>query len=379
MSLRGPTASAIRAANRNAVGGGKKRCTKGKPCSATCIAANEDCLVGLAEPISQSTTKVVAMIQRRKGGGAAPAAATTQPTLQELSARITQAGKEYVDASGTPQAAAKKAAFEKAKADYAKAKEAAAAKATPASSSQADEMKSYLPGNYKSTRGLTADQDDKVERATNSVDRRINSTLESRQYYDSKTNAINRAQNERIVAPFQKLNNDEKASIALYGQDGVQYYRMVNQLLRRGQMEDSTPEKVNMAQFISKNLQAGLEKMPAAQPQELQRAVSGRSASGLGTLKVGDVIEDKGFGSYTDKGSPVLNQFVKSDRENAIIRVLKPKTSRYVAPVMEYDTEGEHLSMPNTKYRLVSVEPEGFYSRRTNGYLPQYTFEEVIE
>ena len=63
-----PTASAIRAANRNAVGGARKRCRKGKNCSATCIDAGKGCLVGLPEPVSQATTKVRNMLQQRMQG-----------------------------------------------------------------------------------------------------------------------------------------------------------------------------------------------------------------------------------------------------------------------------------------------------------------------
>jgi len=376
-----PTASAIRTANRNAVGGGRKRCRKGKNCSATCIDAGKDCLVGLPEPVSQATTKVAAMLQQRQGaGGTAPTApqAAPQPTLQELSARVTQAGKDYVNASGTPQAAAKKAEFEKAKADYAKAKEAAAQPASKPSS-QADEMKSYLPGNYKSTRGLTADQDERVDKAAQMTNYRIEKRLNERQFYDDATNAKIKAANQEVVAPFQKMNDNEKAALSLYGQDGVKYYQQVNQLLRSGKMEDSTPDKVKMAEFISGNLRTGLEKLPPAKVEELGRAVTGNYATGLAKLKPGDVIEDKGFGSYTNKGNPVYDQFFKRDHPNAAIRILNPRTAREVAPVMEYNQEGEHISLPGTRYRLVDIQEQGVYSRKTGGYIPQYTFEEISE
>jgi len=368
MSAKGPTASAIRAANRSAVGGGRKRCRKGKNCSATCIDANKDCLVGLPEPVSVATSKVAKMLQEKQGGEA-PAAATpapTQgaPTLQDLSKRISQAREEYEDAYGTPNQAAAKAKFDKAIADYEDAK--AAASGAPTASP------------VKSSRGLTPDQDEKVDSAARMTNYRIDKRLNERQFYDDETNAKIRAQNEKVVAPFQKMNENEKAALALYGQDGVKYYQQVNQMLRSGQMEGSTPDKVKMAEFISGNLRSGLEKLPPAKAEELQRAVSGNFAQGFGKLRVGDVIEDKGFGSYTDKGSTTLNQFIKADQPNAVIRILKPKSAREVAPVMEYNSEGEHISLPGTKYRLVSIDEQGFYSRKV-GNVPQYTFEEVSE
>jgi len=72
-----PKESRIAAAKRNAVGGKRKRCTKGKNCSAACIAANMVCLVDLpwAGP---SLTKVAQVIQKKKAGQTA-AAPPAQP------------------------------------------------------------------------------------------------------------------------------------------------------------------------------------------------------------------------------------------------------------------------------------------------------------
>lgn len=67
-----PKESRIARAKAAAVGGKRKRCTKGKNCSAACIAANMVCLVDLpwAGP---SLTKVSQTIQQKKTGGMAPA------------------------------------------------------------------------------------------------------------------------------------------------------------------------------------------------------------------------------------------------------------------------------------------------------------------
>jgi hypothetical protein len=229
----------------------------------------------------------------------------------------------------------------------------------------------------KTTRGLTTEQEERIATAARMTDYRINKRLEERQNYDDATNAKIKAQNQAVVAPFQKMSADEKASLALYGQDGVKFYQQVNQMLRSGQMEDSSPEKVRMAEFISGNLRSGLEKLPPAKVEELGRAVTGNFATGLATLKPGDIIQDKGFGSYTDRGNPVYDQFFRKDQPNAAIRILNPKTAREVAPVMEYTREGEHISLPGTRYKLVDVQEKGVYSRKTGGYIPQYTFEEV--
>jgi tRNA A-37 threonylcarbamoyl transferase component Bud32 len=70
MNYSQPTASSIRAAKSRAVGGGPKRCTKGKNCSATCIDPREDCLVEIPEPIGVATSKVAKLLQKVKASPA---------------------------------------------------------------------------------------------------------------------------------------------------------------------------------------------------------------------------------------------------------------------------------------------------------------------
>jgi len=69
-----PRESRIAAAKRNAVGGKRKRCTKGKNCSAACIAAHMICLVDLPW-VGSALTKAKAQIQAAKKNAPAPAAA----------------------------------------------------------------------------------------------------------------------------------------------------------------------------------------------------------------------------------------------------------------------------------------------------------------
>jgi hypothetical protein len=226
-------------------------------------------------------------------------------------------------------------------------------------------------------KSLNEDQQEKVSTATRMTNYRIDKRLNERQFYDDETNAEIKKASQEVVAPFEKMKPNEKAALSLYGQDGVKYYAQVNGLLRNGNFEGSTPEKKQMAEFIAGNLRTGLEKLPPAKVEQLERAVSGNFATSLGKLKPGDIIEDKGFGSYTNKGAPVRDTFFKKDQPNAAIRIVNPKTAREVAPVMEYSREGEHISMPGTRYRLVDVVEKGVYSRKTMGYIPQYTFEEV--
>ena len=60
-----PTVSEIRTAKRQAVGGGRKRCKRGKNCSAACIQAGMVCLVEMPESAGVSLGKVSNFLQNR--------------------------------------------------------------------------------------------------------------------------------------------------------------------------------------------------------------------------------------------------------------------------------------------------------------------------
>jgi len=211
---------------------------------------------------------------------------------------------------------------------------------------------------------------------------RIDRQLNSRQFYDPETNAKIRAQSEARLKPFMDLDDDEKASLHLYGTDTIapgstsaKYYAITNKMLRGTDIKNVSPEHLEMAKFISQKLSSALKKLPA-EVKDLDRAVSGNVVASLANLKPGDVFEDKGFGSYTDQGTPTLNTFMSENGPNAVI-TMRSKTARRVAAVMEYEGEGEHISLPGTKYKLVEMKEKGVYSRKAGGYVPQYIFEEV--
>ena len=100
-----PTASAIRSAKASAVGGGPKKCVKGKSCSATCIAANEECLVELPEPVQAQMRKMAQYIlsRREKEGNAVIEGSDDDITLGravgDVGRHLTQEGK-YQRGSG---------------------------------------------------------------------------------------------------------------------------------------------------------------------------------------------------------------------------------------------------------------------------------------
>ena len=175
------------------------------------------------------------------------------------------------------------------------------------------------------------------------------------------------------MKPYTKLSGDEKASIQMYGAAGVreQIYDEMNMKLRTG--KEPSEDKKEAVEFTTQHLKNALDKLPDTKG-EFYRAMSGAGAQSLLGLQPGAVIEDKGFGSYSDRGGPNISPFISRDSEN-VVMVVQGKTFKNVSPVMPYQ-EGEHLSRPETKLRLVRVDPEGYYSKKV-GHIPTYHFEEV--
>ena len=61
----GRSASQIESAKRRAVGGRKKRCVKGKSCSATCIASNKICLVEIPWVSANNISKIATLVKSK--------------------------------------------------------------------------------------------------------------------------------------------------------------------------------------------------------------------------------------------------------------------------------------------------------------------------
>lgn len=219
---------------------------------------------------------------------------------------------------------------------------------------------------------LNEEQQDKVKDASRLLSKRVERRL-GKSPFDDELDTTTDKYKENIdrMRPYMSLPDEQKSAINLYGQDGTQYYAMLNRQLRTGDMEGLTPEDVEMNKFIHKNLTDALSTLPPKNG-DVFRAVSGAGADQLANLKPGDVYEDKGFGSYSDNQRSI-GMFIKRDKSNAVITV-RSSTARNVSPVMEYD-EGEHLSLPGTKYKLVEVSSS--YSGKLEKDIPHYIFEEV--
>jgi len=370
-----PTASAIRTANRNAVGGGRKRCRKGKNCSAACIDSGKDCLVGLPEPVSVAVSKVAQKVKERQGGGPVGMPAAPELTgvakiqkvaddgrLKKLENTAEEYKKRWADTIGKGDAEKTKGAF----ATYQFVKK------------EYDDFKKEYDDKYnrpvaKSPKELMSQESKRVR---DRIEDRINSGL----FYDKETNARWKAAREETFKNFKKLSDGQLAALGLYGENQNKYYMDVNRFLRTGSMEGIPAERQQIVRNIASNLNGALNKLPASSETNFERAVSGPGARGLRGLKVGDIIEDKGFGSYTTAGkSSTLDQFFRQGEDNALMRVTS-RNARNVAPVMEFQREAEHIMRPGTRLRVTEVieaNAPGANRSRKVGSTPTYIFEEV--
>jgi hypothetical protein len=161
----------------------------------------------------------------------------------------------------------------------------------------------------------------------------------------------------------------------MYGAAGnkEQIFDAMNMKLRTGQ--EPPDEKREAVEFTIQNLKAALNKLPDVKG-EFYRAVSKGGARAIQGLGLGTIIEDRGFGSYSDEGGPNISPFIDSKSKDNIVMVVQGKRMKNVSPVMPYP-EGEHLSAPGTKLRLTRIEEKGTWSQKINDYVPTYYFEEV--
>lgn len=181
-----------------------------------------------------------------------------------------------------------------------------------------------------------------------------------------------KAAKERMK-PYSDLPPDEKAAVQMYGAEGnrEKIFSDLNAKLRSG--KEPPDEKKDAVAFTEAHLKKALDKLPDTEGK-FYRAICCEGANAFEGLKPGDVIADKGFGSYADRGGSKVAPFLSTSDKNIVV-ILNGKTLKNVSPIMPYQ-EGEHLTRPGTKMRLVDVQEKGFYSRKV-GDVMTYVFEEV--
>lgn len=321
-------ASKIKVAKAGKVAGTiRKICLKGKNCSATCIAASKICLVSLSPPVSDASNKMAKFLKSRQKPGGSFTKATSQLKT--------------------------------------KAQATSPLPPTPPRAQVAD----ILDAN-----GFGKTVRDKVKY-------QIDSQLNVRKQFFSK-------EPEKLAAyikknePYLTLTDDQLEALGLYGTEfpikgwpgGKALYRDLNKVLRTGNTKGFSEEELKVISYTVGNLEQALKGVPPV-PKDLYRGLSATNAKTFKNMKAGDEIIDDGFASFSDE-ERLAQKFVKDD---GAMLVVKSKTARDVSPVMPTQ-EGEHIALPGTKYKVVSVIPDGFskYNRTGPSFqVPLITLEEI--
>lgn len=190
----------------------------------------------------------------------------------------------------------------------------------------------------------------------------------------------------RQFAPYIALSEDQLSAIGAYTSE---WDLNMNSLLREGSMKFSydqilknkeTPSEAQVKKAIA-DLTSALESLPAAPEATYSRAVSGSLSSPdsidreatqfikqLQALEPGDTLEDPGFSSFTSGGAPVIDRFLKGDRDSNqnIVFEVKSGGMKNISPISKYENEKEHMLPPGTKFRVVGKRTG--YSRNVGNH-----------
>lgn len=223
-------------------------------------------------------------------------------------------------------------------------------------------------------------------------DGRLNKALGGTPFDDADPNSDTYKQAFPRLQRYMEMTPDQKTALGMYGENVHEYYKLLNNRLRLGVHGDSDPETGPLLDYMQEHLGGALGRIDPTEaqgstrftngeemfvPGSFNRAVTGDFAKQLANLQVGDELEDRGYGSYTDRGGPTLDMFLsnKEDVANAVIRLAEGSKLRNISPVTEYN-EGEHIAMPGSRFRVKSIDPKGHYSRKA-GDVPLYVLEMI--
>lgn len=221
-------------------------------------------------------------------------------------------------------------------------------------------------------------------------DGKINRALGGSPFADADPNSDTYKQQFPRLQRYMEMTPDQKTALGMYGENVQGYYRLLNSRLRGRSGAPRDQETSQLLDYMQEHLNGALNRIDPTEargvqfadgpeytiPGNFSRAVSGTTAKELAGLKVGDELEDKGFGSYTDQGPRTLDMFLNEDPDtlNAVIRLAEGSKLRDISPITEYD-EGEHIATPGSRFKVKSIDPEGYFSRKVGKKIPLYVLE----
>ena len=189
--------------------------------------------------------------------------------------------------------------------------------------------------------------------------------------YEDETNRYSAAQ-----AASNRLGDRELGSIAAYTND---IHRPLNQIMRGQELsrQDSGLENVSAIKDVAQNLYRGLKSLPKQEGNFYRGIASSRVREMLEQLKVGDEIEDQGFGSYSSSLGAAKSFFGSDSSKNAMIQ-LAGNRFRDVAPFSQVEDEEELMTLPGIRMKLREIQhhPRSKYDEEL---IPHYLFDLLDE
>ena len=233
---------------------------------------------------------------------------------------------------------------------------------------------------------------DRLEGYEKKHDGRVNKALGGSPFEPANPTSDTYKRNAPRMKPYMDMNSDEKTALGMYGENVQKYHKQLNDRLRGKSQGSEDQETKGLIDYMHENLNSALNRISPSEPRgstrfingqesfapgSFNRAVTGDFAKQLAEFNVGDELQDDGFGSFTENGGPALDQFLSNERDvdNAVIRLAEGSKLRNISPVTEYN-EGEHISMPGSRFRVQSIDPKGHYSRKA-GDVPLYILEMI--
>lgn len=157
-----------------------------------------------------------------------------------------------------------------------------------------------------------------------------------------------------VVDAYNGLSDDQIGAVRLYTYN---YYTQFNNYLRGRENKDLDEGEEDFIRENTNNMIEALNGVPNSPAGSYYRGISGdpdtsRTVQMCAELEPGDILSDKGFGSYTSDQGITGDFMTYGGRNQNILLINKSSRLKNVEPVTANPGESEHLSMPGAEFRV---------------------------
>jgi hypothetical protein len=160
--------------------------------------------------------------------------------------------------------------------------------------------------------------------------------------------------NDPVVGAYSELTDDQLGLVRMYT---MSYYRDFNNYLRgRENKNQNEGEKESIRRGATDMIEV-MENIPNSPESSYYRGVSSDPETSLTAqqyleLEPGDILSDRGFGSYTSSKRVTEDFMTYGGRNQNFLIINKSGRLKNVEPVTANPEEFEHISMPGAEFRV---------------------------